>query len=98
MLGRIGFALVQWKSRHSLSDPAASTPEEQKLGALQTGVRGEPYAFWYLRRLGYVFIARNYMPEHAKGELDLIGFDGIRSRSSRFALASPLKASSGFPN
>ena len=76
MLGRIGFALVQWKSRHGLSAAAASTPEEQKLEALQTGVRGETYAYWYLRRLGYIFIARNYMPEHAKGELDLIGFDG----------------------
>jgi putative endonuclease len=76
MLGRIGFPLVQWKSRHGLSDPAASTPEEQKLEALQTGVRGETYAYWYLRRLGYIFIARNYMPEHAKGELDLVGFDG----------------------
>ncbi len=43
--------------------------------ALQIGVRGETYAYWYLRRLGYVFIARNYMPAHAKGELDLIGFD-----------------------
>jgi putative endonuclease len=39
-------------------------------------VRGETYAYWSLRRLGYIFIARNYMPEHAKGELDLIGFDG----------------------
>ena len=51
-------------------------PEAQKLEALQTGVRGETYAYWYLRRLGYIFVARNYMPEHAKGELDLIGFDG----------------------
>ena len=75
MLGRIGFALVQWKSRHGLCDPASSTPEGQKLEALQIGVRGETYAYWYLRRLGYVFIARNYMPAHAKGELDLIGFD-----------------------
>jgi putative endonuclease len=75
MLGRIGFALVQWKSRHGLSNPVASTAEEQKLEALQTGVRGETYAYWYLRRLGYIFIARNYMPEHAKGELDLVGFD-----------------------
>ncbi len=29
-----------------------------------------------VRRLGCIFVARNYMPEHAKGELDLIGFDG----------------------
>lgn len=28
------------------------------------------------RRLGYIFIARNYMPSRAKGALDLIGFDG----------------------
>ena len=76
MLGRIGFAPVQWKVRRGLSGPAPSTPEAQKLEALQTGVRGETYAYWYLRRLGYIFIARNYMPEHAKGERDLIGFDG----------------------
>jgi putative endonuclease len=76
MLGRIGFALVQWKARHGLCGPATSTPDEQKHEALRIGVRGETYAYWYLRRLGYVFIARNYMPAHAKGELDLIGFDG----------------------
>ena len=44
--------------------------------ALQMGMRGETYAYWYLRRLGYIFIARNYMPLLAKGELDLIGYDG----------------------
>ena len=64
---------MQWKVRHGPSGPAPSTPEAQKLEALQTGVRGETYAYWYLRRLGYIFIARNHMPEHAKGELDLIG-------------------------
>jgi putative endonuclease len=42
---------------------------------LQLGVRGERYAYWYLRRLGYVFIARNYMSSRGKGELDLIGYD-----------------------
>ena len=74
MLGRIGFAPVQWKVRRGLSGPAPSTPEAQKLEALPTGVRGETYAYWYLRRLGYIFIARKHMPEHAKG--DLIGFEG----------------------
>jgi hypothetical protein len=67
-------APVQWKVRRGLSGPAPSTPGAQKLEALQTGVCGETYAYWYLRRLGYIFIARNHMPEHAKGELDLIGF------------------------
>jgi Holliday junction resolvase-like predicted endonuclease len=61
----------------------------KKQEALQTGVRGETY-YWDLRRLGYIFIARNYMPWHAKGELDLIGFDAdtlavveVRTRLAR---------------
>jgi putative endonuclease len=48
----------------------------KKHEALQTGVRGEAYAYWYLRRLGYIFVARNFTPSRAKGELDLIGYDG----------------------
>jgi len=40
-------------------------------------VRGETYAYWDLRKLGYVFVARNYTPRGgAKGELDLIAYDG----------------------
>jgi len=97
MLGRIGFALVRWKSRHGLSGLAASSPEEQKLEALQTGVRGETYAYWYLRRLGYVFIARNYMPEHAKGELDLIGFDGDTLAFVEVRTRLAVKGKSGLP-
>jgi putative endonuclease len=53
-----------------------ATSQAKKQEALQIGVRGETYAYWYLRRLGYIFIARNYMPSRAKGELDLVGFDG----------------------
>jgi putative endonuclease len=53
----------------------ATTPPK-KLDANQLGARGEVYAYWYLRRLGYLFIARNYIPLRAKSELDLIGFDG----------------------
>lgn len=48
----------------------------RKLVAGRTGMRGETYAYWYLRRNGYVFVARNYMPRGAKGEIDLIGYDG----------------------
>ena len=29
----------------------------------------------YLRRNGYVFVARNYVPRGAKGEIDLIGYN-----------------------
>ena len=81
MLARIGFAIVQWKARHGLQDSTQAADGEtgaaaERLVALRTGVRGETYAYWYLRRLGYIFIARNYAPARAKGEIDLIGFDG----------------------
>jgi len=76
LIARIGFAWVKWKSRHGLRDAEEATAQAKKQEALQIGVRGETYAYWYLRRLGYIFIARNYMPLRAKGELDLIGYDG----------------------
>jgi putative endonuclease len=71
----IAFAWVKWKSRHGLRAGDESTTTAKKHGALQTGVHGETYAYWYLRCLGYIFIARNYMPSRVKGELDLVGFD-----------------------
>jgi putative endonuclease len=63
---------------------------ERKEKARRTGLRGETYGYWYLRRLGYVFVAKNYMPRGMKGELDLVGYDGktlafveIRTRTIR---------------
>jgi putative endonuclease len=75
-IARIGFAWVQWKSRHGLGASGESAPGNKKEAALRVGVCGETYAYWYLRRLGYIIIARNFTPSHAKGELDLIGYDG----------------------
>ena len=61
-----------------------------RTAARQEGVRGETYAYWYLRCAGYVFIARNFSPRAAKGEIDLIGYDGdtlafveVRTRTVR---------------
>jgi len=76
LVARIGFAWVRWKARRGLSDSEEGSSPAKKHEALQMGVRGETYAYWYLRRLGYLFVARNYTPARAKGELDLIGFDG----------------------
>lgn len=39
-------------------------------------MRGETYAYWYLRRHGCVFVAKNYTPRGIKGELNLVGYDG----------------------
>jgi len=75
LLPRIVFAILRWKSRHGLRahDSPDATPKKV---AQRIGVRGETYAYWYLRRLGYIFIARNYSPVRSKGEIDLVGFDG----------------------
>ena len=41
-----------------------------------TGARGEEEAYFYLRRLGYVMVARNWRSPRRRGEIDLIGWDG----------------------
>lgn len=40
------------------------------------GRSGEEWAYFHLRRLGYVMVARNYRSARRKGEIDLIGWDG----------------------
>ena len=70
------FRAVRWASRKGLREQENLAGEAKKLEARSTGVRGETYAYWYLRRQGYVFVARNYTPRGIKGELDLIGYDG----------------------
>jgi len=55
-----------------------------------TGRSGEEQAYFYLRRLGYVMIARNWRSPHHKGELDLVGWDNdvlcfieVKTRTTR---------------
>ena len=43
-------------------EAGSEAPMAEKLEARSTGVRGETYAYWYLRRHGYVFVGKNYMP------------------------------------
>ena len=50
-------------------------PPDEKAAHLRTGVRGEEDAYFYLRRRGYVIIARNYRSPHSRGEIDLIGWN-----------------------
>jgi putative endonuclease len=63
---------------------------EQMPAHLITGKRGEDAAYFYLRELGYVIIARNWRSRRRKGEIDLIGWDGdvlcfieVKTRSTR---------------
>ena len=104
IVSRVIFGVVRWAARKGLrregEDARADDAEEivdaeeledaMRTAARQEGVRGETYAYWYLRCAGYVFIARNFSPRAAKGEIDLIGYDGetlafveVRTRTVR---------------
>ena len=41
---------------------------------LRTGRRGEEDAYFYLRRRGYIMVARNFRTPNRRGEIDLIGW------------------------
>ncbi len=51
-------------------------PKAKAAEHLQTGKKGEEEAYFYLRKLGYVMVARNWRTPRRKGELDLVGYDG----------------------
>lgn len=83
VIARLMFAFVDFAARKGLADPKpdphladASAPPSAKQVARRTGIRGETYAYWYLRRHGYTLIARNYRSPSLKGEIDMIGYDG----------------------
>jgi putative endonuclease len=77
ILSRVMFGLVDWAARKGLTDSTVPPSQEtSKQRARRTGVRGETYAYWYLRRKGYVMIARNFTYRGMKGEIDLVGYDG----------------------
>jgi putative endonuclease len=78
VLARAMFGLVNWAARKGLAESAAVPARTAESGrrARRTGVRGETYAYWYLRRHGYVMVARNFTVRGIKGEIDLVGYDG----------------------
>lgn len=82
MIARLMFAVVDFAARKGLAETAdigstgGASGESAKLRARRTGIRGETYAYWYLRRHGYVLVARNYRSPSIKGEIDMIGYDG----------------------
>ena len=53
----------------------ATGPRNGTASSKHIGQRGEEDAYFYLRRLGYVMVARNYRSPRHHGEIDLIGWD-----------------------
>jgi putative endonuclease len=72
------FAAVNFAARRGLAESASqeATEAASRQRARRTGVRGETYAYWYLRRHKYVMVARNYTAPGLKGEIDMVGYDG----------------------
>jgi putative endonuclease len=59
-----------------VTQPAAEVAFEKKQRARRIGVRGETYAYWFLRAQDYVMVARNFVTPGLKGEIDIVGYDG----------------------
>lgn len=65
-------------------------PKSRRAAHLEVGRKGEEEAYFQLRRLGYVMVARNYRSPRSKGEIDLVGWDGevlcfveVKTRTTR---------------
>jgi len=79
-----GLAALNWMAgRHGRS----SLPTH-----LLTGMRGEEAAYFYLRRKGYIVVARRWSPGHQPGDIDLIAWQGpllciveVKTRSAQDA-------------
>jgi putative endonuclease len=69
--GRVTQAAIRaldWVAEQTLAPDDA--PVHQR-----TGRRGEEDAYFYLRHLGYVMVARNFRSARRRGEIDIIGWD-----------------------
>jgi putative endonuclease len=96
MFARLIFAAVSFAARNGLSESRHESASTAKELARTIGIRGETFAYWYLRRHGYTLVARNYTVPGIKGEIDLIGYDGralafveVKTRSSTHAQSTP---------
>ncbi len=106
LFSRVVFSLVEWAARKGLATAPSSVaaapgksspaPSAERLARRATGLRGETFAYWYLRRHGYTIVARNFTVPGLKGELDLVGYDGpvlafieVKTRTGRMAGGLP---------
>jgi putative endonuclease len=84
--GRITWTVVRsldWLADRVL--PPDARPRHQQIGS-----RGEEDVYFYLRKIGYTIVARNFRSPRSHGEIDLIGWDAdvlcfieVKTRTSR---------------
>ncbi|HVI07354.1 MAG TPA: YraN family protein [Candidatus Binatia bacterium] len=65
---RLFLHCFDWLAAHTLA-PQKIAPHHL------TGRRGEEAAYFYLRKLGYIMVARNFRSPRCRGEIDLIAWD-----------------------
>ncbi len=82
-LTHVTIRFLDWLAERMLSPDGTS-------GHQRTGRRGEEDAYFYLRHLGYIMVARNFRSPRRRGEIDLIGWDNdvlcfieVKTRTTR---------------
>jgi putative endonuclease len=50
-------------------------PDDKRPWHQRVGAKGEDDAYFYLRKAGYIMVARNFRSPRCRGEIDLIGWD-----------------------
>jgi putative endonuclease len=74
MLANLMFSILNYAAKKGVTEARVEAASKQV--ARQTGVKGETYAYWYLRRQGYTPVARNYTVAGIRGEIDIVAYDG----------------------
>ena len=64
-----GIASLDWMARRRGRESALPAH-------LVAGIEGEDAAYFYLRRKGYIVVARRWSPGHEPGDIDLIAWQG----------------------
>lgn len=69
---------------------AADGRRPARAAHLETGARGERAAFFWMRRHGYIVVARGWRSARARGDLDLVAWQGetlcfieVKTRTTR---------------
>jgi putative endonuclease len=64
--------------------------EDHRAAHHYIGKRGEEDAYFFLRKIGYTIVGRNFRSPHSRGEIDLIAWDDdvlcfieVKARTSR---------------
>jgi len=89
IFSRLISEMVKWRARRGPSGEEG-TLADAKEKARRRGVRGETFAYWYLRRHGYDVCGAELHPTRCERRNNLVGYDGetlafieVRTRTAR---------------